>query len=70
MKLTTEENDELKRLLLKAIGRQNEPASELDLEIRLWNANDSVPEGTILVVMPPTAQPQQGSAKVHGDKLE
>jgi hypothetical protein len=69
MKLTPEENDELKRLLLKAIDRQNEPNSELEPEIRLWNGKDCLPEGTVLVVMPATAQPAQGSAKVHGDKI-
>jgi hypothetical protein len=70
MTLTPEENRELKRLLLKAIGREGEPTSELDPEIRFWNGSDPVPEGAVIVVMPPAAQPGQGSAKVHGDKLD
>ena len=70
MTLTPEEQKEFKRLLLKAIGRESDPVSELEPEIRYWNGSDAVPEGAIVVVMPPTAQPQQGSAKVHGDKID
>jgi hypothetical protein len=70
MTLTSEENKELKRLLLKAIGREGEPTSELEPEIRLWNGEHSVPEGVVIVMMPPAAQAGQGSAKVHGDKID
>jgi hypothetical protein len=70
MTLTPDEHKEFKRLLLKAIGREGEPASELEPEIRFWDGKGHVPEGAVIVVLPPTAQPQQGSAKVHGDKID
>jgi hypothetical protein len=70
MRLTPEENSELKRLLLKAIGREGEPTSELEPEIRYSTGSDPIPAGALIVVMPPAAQPAQESAKVHGDKLD
>ena len=53
--LTPEEKRELKRLLLKAVGQEGDPDSQPD---------------PMIVVMAPAAQPQHGSAKVHGDKID
>jgi hypothetical protein len=69
MPLTPEENRELKRLLLKAAGWEGDPDLQPEPVIRHWTGDDPPPEGTAIVLVP-TAQPQHGSAKVHGDKID
>jgi hypothetical protein len=69
MRLTPEENRELKRLLLKAAGWDADPDSQADPVIRTSSGAEPLPEGATIIVLP-AAQPQHGSAKVHGDKID